>query len=65
MSHTESREMSGWDQIISESEAMLGRVEAKAKRLRANIQVAKEAKASGEPWPTQSENQTSDSCHSV
>lgn len=66
MSHLKSKEMSGWDQVIEGSEEMLGKIEAKAKRLRTNIEVAKEAKRSGEPWPgSQPDNQTSDSCHSI
>lgn len=66
MSQVESREMSRLDRIISESQEMLKRVEAKALRLRTNIEVAKQAKSAGEPWPgTQSESQTNESCHSV
>jgi hypothetical protein len=72
MSQHESRKMSGWDQVISGSQEMLEKVEAKAKRLRANIEVAKEAKRSGEAWlkvtglhETQPKDQKDDACHSV
>jgi len=65
MSHNMSREISGWDRLIADSQEMLKRVEAKAQRLRANIEMAKEAKASGEPYLTQPGRQTTEPCHAV
>jgi len=67
MSHVKSTAISGWDQVISESQAMLDRVEAKAQRLKTNIEVMKEAKASGEPWPNdeQVKRQLSEQQHSA
>jgi hypothetical protein len=51
MSQIESREIAGWDRIISDSKDMLRRVEAKAQRLRASIATLEEAKKTGDPWP--------------
>jgi hypothetical protein len=50
-----------WDEAISASKEALVKVEAKATRLRTNIQVLEESRNAGEPWPTQLDDQNSDS----
>lgn len=65
MSNALSIIISGWDQAISESQRMLDKVTAKAERLKANIQVLKEAKENGEPWPTQSASRSSEPCQTI
>jgi hypothetical protein len=62
MSHNESSKILAWDQAIADSQEMLRKVEAKANRLRTNIEVMKEAKTAGCPWPgTQSANHSHES----
>jgi hypothetical protein len=49
MSHTKSRQKSGWDEIINSAKEMLKRVEAKAQRLKTDIEMMEESRTAGEP----------------
>ena len=56
----------GWDQAIADAQELLGRVEARAGRIRGAIRPFKEARLAGEPYvQRQSSNQIPESCHDV
>jgi hypothetical protein len=42
---------SGWEKLIFSAREMLKRVEAKAQRLRTDIEIMEESRDSGEPCP--------------
>jgi hypothetical protein len=61
MSHTMSSENIGsWDQAIADARALLRRVEERAIRVRCAISSFEQSKRDGEPYSTQSPNQTSE-----
>jgi len=54
----ESEEIFGWDLAIAEGEAQLKQWKAKVCRLRAAIEVCKQAKKDGLPWAADSSAST-------